>query len=319
MSLFPSVTYVEGGIDTGFTRVDREAFTTRLLHIKGRRNIRVSTVALSPKSMNIGDVFVLDAGRDIFQWNGKEASNVEKSKGLEITRKIRDEERGGKARLHIVEQGVDEVLFWEKFGCAPTKITCKGEDDATAVQTALEKVKLFHLSDASGKLVIAEITTRPLTPDLLLSDDAYIVDTGSEHCGIFVWIGKGASQGEKLNSMKYASEYLAKNKLPSFTPIVRVVEMAETPLFKQNFKNWLDPNASKPGQPAGQRKEYKKKAFDVKAMQARAEREKQRCVDDGSGKVEVWRIESKLLFFFVAFSSSSIFIFIHATWLPNGA
>ena len=49
------VRYLEGGIDTGFKKVDRDAFDPRLLHIKGRRNIRVQEVnCLSISSINYG-------------------------------------------------------------------------------------------------------------------------------------------------------------------------------------------------------------------------------------------------------------------------
>lgn len=92
LSLFKVVRYLEGGVASGFKHVDVDAFTTRLLQIKGRRNIRVSQVKLSPDSMNSGDVFLLDAGRKIYQWNGKGASNVEKTKALEA--------RAGMPRAH---------------------------------------------------------------------------------------------------------------------------------------------------------------------------------------------------------------------------
>lgn len=282
--------YLEGGVETGFKHVDREAFTTRLLHIKGRRNIRVLPVELKPTSMNIGDVFVLDAGRDIFQWNGKEASRVEKAKGLEVVRQIRDQERGGKARLHFVEQGSDEKLFWEKFGCAQVKITAKGQDDAEFSRASADAIKLFHISDASGKLAITEIKEKPFTPASLKSEDAYLLDVAGT--ALFVWVGKGASQGEKLHSMKYATEYLTQKKLPMATPVTRVVEGGETPLFKQNFQGWIDPNTLAPGQIAsGGRKKFVKKQFDVKTMQLRAKREQERMVDDGTGKKQIWRIE----------------------------
>lgn len=84
LSLFKCVRYLEGGVATGFKHVDRDAFPTRLLHIKGRRNIRVQQVALSGNSLNSGDVFILDAGRFLYQWNGKGSSNVEKTKALEV-------------------------------------------------------------------------------------------------------------------------------------------------------------------------------------------------------------------------------------------
>ena len=68
LALFPKgVQYLAGGVATGFKHVDRDAFSTRLLHVKGRRNIRVSQVELAPSSLNSGDVFILDAGRELFQ------------------------------------------------------------------------------------------------------------------------------------------------------------------------------------------------------------------------------------------------------------
>jgi hypothetical protein len=85
MSLFKKcVRYLEGGVASGFKQAHDAAFATRLLQIKGRRNLRVQTVPLSVDSLNSGDVFILDAGRSIFQWNGKSANRIEKIKALEV-------------------------------------------------------------------------------------------------------------------------------------------------------------------------------------------------------------------------------------------
>ena len=84
LSLFKCIRYLEGGVASGFKHVDRDAFTTRLLQVKGRRNIRVQQVPLRPDSMNSGDVFILDAGRNIYQWNGKGSSKVERIKALQV-------------------------------------------------------------------------------------------------------------------------------------------------------------------------------------------------------------------------------------------
>jgi hypothetical protein len=63
------------------------------------------------------------------------------------------EERGGQAKLHIVEPGTDEREFWLKFGVAPTKITAPATDDEAYVRDADAKVKLMKMSDATGRLV----------------------------------------------------------------------------------------------------------------------------------------------------------------------
>lgn len=49
--------------------------------------------------MNSGDVFLLDMGMTIYVWNGSQAGRLERVKGMDIARRIRDEERGGKAKI----------------------------------------------------------------------------------------------------------------------------------------------------------------------------------------------------------------------------
>ncbi len=44
-------------------------------------------------SLNEGDVFVLDSGKQIFVWVGKEAGLVKQSKGMEIANMINSENK----------------------------------------------------------------------------------------------------------------------------------------------------------------------------------------------------------------------------------
>jgi len=288
--------YLEGGVATGFKHVDRDAFTTRLLHVKGRRNIRVAQVELSPASMNSGDVFILDAGRNIFQWNGKDSTNVEKVKALEVTRKIRDEERSGNATITVLEEGKGgDQDFWQKMGCPkPTKIKTAadtGDDDNYNV-SANAKVALYKISDASGKIVSSEIKVSPLKKELLDTNECFILDTASS--GIFVWVGRKSSNDEKLHSMRMATDFIKSKGYPNWTPVVRVVEDGETPLFKQNFNQWKERDATGLGGigPAGKKKVFLKKDFNAASLQTKGTREAQTLVDDGKGKIEIWRIEN---------------------------
>ena len=52
--------------------------------------------------MNSGDVFILDLGLTIYVWNGNEAGRLEKIKGLDVARRIKDEERGGRAKIEAM-------------------------------------------------------------------------------------------------------------------------------------------------------------------------------------------------------------------------
>ena len=60
------IEYMDGGIDSGFHHVERDVYETRLLHLKGKRTVRVKSVPVSNASLNTGDVFILDTGLKIF-------------------------------------------------------------------------------------------------------------------------------------------------------------------------------------------------------------------------------------------------------------
>ncbi|EDO28195.1 predicted protein, partial [Nematostella vectensis] len=95
--------YLEGGMESGFRKVQRDVYQKRLFHIKGKRNVRVQQVVeLHYKSLNKGDVFILDDGLNIYCWNGSQCSRVERMKGIDVAKRIRDEERGGRAQVHII-------------------------------------------------------------------------------------------------------------------------------------------------------------------------------------------------------------------------
>ena len=71
-----------GGVESGFKHVKPEEYRPRLLHVKGTmKNVAVREVPLTKDSLNSGDVFLLDLGLKIYQFNGAEASGAEKIKG----------------------------------------------------------------------------------------------------------------------------------------------------------------------------------------------------------------------------------------------
>ena len=69
--------------------MERDVWRTRLLHIKGKRNVRCSEVKLEVGAMNTGDVFILDLGLELFVYNGPEANRMERAKGLETVTRIK--------------------------------------------------------------------------------------------------------------------------------------------------------------------------------------------------------------------------------------
>jgi len=190
LSYFPGgVEYVEGGVETGFRNAEEaKKQRHRLLQVKGKRTIRVKEVPMSYKSLNAGDVFVLDADDVIYQWQGKESSRLERAKAVEMCIKIRDDLHCSRARIEVIPQGEETEAFWDELGGKkPIKSAAEGGSDTEQTAQTKKEVKLYWLSDKSGSLEIKEITQRPLVKDLLKSEDAYILDTGAE---IFAWVGK---------------------------------------------------------------------------------------------------------------------------------
>jgi len=194
---------------------------------KEKKKIRVTQVDLHRDSLNSGDCFILDNGLKIFQWNGKKSGPSEKQKGAQLSRALVDE-RKGKAKVYVLEEGDKEPEFWKILGGeGPIKSAEEGGDDNEAEKGGVKT--LFHLSDASGKMVFKQVATgSQCKKNLLNSDDVFILDTGAE---VFAWIGKGASVEEKSKALSYAQDYLKNFNRPAYLPICRILEGSENSVF----------------------------------------------------------------------------------------
>lgn len=294
LDIFPDgIQYMEGGIDSGFVHVDRNAYVKRLLHVKGKRNIRIEQVELSYKSLNHGDVFILDDGKTIYCWNGKDSSKRERIKAAEIARKIKDDERGGKARVVLIDSGYDpDSSFFKALGeKGPIKSAEEGGDDVEFEKQSKIEIALYRVSDASGDLKIEECARPPLKKEDLDTDDCFILDSGPS--GVFSWIGKGCTINEKKAAMNNAMRFIKKKGYPNYTQVMRVVEGGETPPFKSFFSNWVT-SADQLAMGIMDKSNiaaYNTSQFEVDSLHARAQKAKETLVDDGSGTVKIWRIE----------------------------
>lgn len=97
------IRYVPGGVASGFKQTEINAGgEKRLFQVKGKKNIRVRQVDLTIGSMNKGDCFILDAGRDIYVYVGKKSKRIEKMKAISAANQIRDQDHNGRSAVHIV-------------------------------------------------------------------------------------------------------------------------------------------------------------------------------------------------------------------------
>jgi hypothetical protein len=210
---------MKGGIESGFNHVKPHEYKPRLLHMKGKQQVRVQEVPLASKSLNDGDVFILDAGLEIYQWNGRSAGIAEKRKATEIVESLK-KDRNGKAKSQILDGLEDSEGFWKLIGGKPASIAPATSDDIK-----VEKCKiLYKLSDESGALKKTKIAEGSVKKSQLESKDVFILDVGHT---VWVWIGKGASKQERAKGIEFGTKHLKEAGRPDHTPVSRVLDGAE--------------------------------------------------------------------------------------------
>ena len=129
-------------------KVDFNAIATlkqsrKLYQLKGKKNVRVRQVEVSHKSLNSGDVFILDADDLIYQWNGKFSSRMEKAKALDLTTRLRDE-KAAKSKLVQEDEGQESAAFWQELGGkGPIATADEGGNDDDFERQELSRLKLY--------------------------------------------------------------------------------------------------------------------------------------------------------------------------------
>uniref|UniRef100_A0A8C7GBG5 Villin-1 n=1 Tax=Oncorhynchus kisutch TaxID=8019 RepID=A0A8C7GBG5_ONCKI len=296
------IIYKKGGVASGMKQVETNTYNIRrLLHVKGKKHVVAGEVDMSWSSFNKGDVFLLDLGNLIIQWNGPKSNRMEKLKGMNLAKDIRDRERGGRAQVSVVE-GDDEKsseeamkLMKQHLGETRRDIRdCIAPDDIVD-QKLKSSVKLFHISDAQGNLVVQEVAVKPLTQDLLNHEDCFLLDQGGTQ--IFIWKGKKASKTERSESLDKAEAYKKAKGYPISTYIETVNDGAESAVFKQLFQRWTVKGQTVgmgTTSSTGKIAKVEQIKFDATSMHARPDlAAQQKMVDDGTG--EVWRLEDSEL------------------------
>jgi len=234
LDLFPKVTILEGGVDSGFRNVKPKDYKPRLLHVTGfKKHVQVYQVGLAAENLNNSDSFVLDCGLTVFQFNGTKSSAWEKRKANAIVDELQAS-RHGKVKTTLIIDGLEDTGnpliddFWAYFGGKPKEIKAEEEEKKVPDYT----LSLHHISDASGVMEINEVCSGQLDKSKLDSNDAFILDAGGS---LFVWIGKGANKAEKREAMAYAVRYLTDQGRGTNVPIARVMEGSEPKEFWDAF------------------------------------------------------------------------------------
>ncbi|KAJ7398995.1 hypothetical protein BTVI_119541 [Pitangus sulphuratus] len=313
------IKYKAGGVASGFRHVvPNEVTVQRLLQVKGRRTVRATEVPVTWDSFNTGDCFILDLGSNIFQWCGSNSNRQERLKATVLAKGIRDNERNGRAKVFVSEEGSEREEMLQVLGPKPT--LPPGASDETKTDTANRRLaKLYKVSNGAGNMAVSLVADEnPFSQAALSTDDCFILDHGTDG-KIFVWKGKGANSEEKKAALKTASEFIDKMGYPKHTQGARekgqinpgqmllkahsfqiqvLPESGETPLFKQFFKNWRDKDQTEGlGQAhvSGHVAKIEQVPFDAATLHSsRAMAAQHGMEDDGSGKKQLDPTASQL-------------------------
>ncbi|XP_037073169.1 gelsolin, cytoplasmic-like [Pollicipes pollicipes] len=171
------IQYLQGGVASGFRHVDPDDYDPALFQVKGRRNIRVTQVEMSVKAMNRGDCFILDTVDTIYVWAGPKSRRTERLKAIQAASEMRDNDHGGKAKIHILDEYADGGLYAAFFRLLgggsndDVPLAATAGDDVDHERSQKRTVTLYKVSDSSNNTIqIQEIAQRPLTQDMLKTE-----------------------------------------------------------------------------------------------------------------------------------------------------
>lgn len=298
LSLFPKgIELLAGGHASGF-KEGKKKFEKRLFQVKGKRNAYASQVPLSISSLNQGDCFVLDSGRKLFVWIGKESNKKERFTACRFAQERRDEERAGLASVSFIETTEEEEDFFFHLTGNRRIVPITKEGDSDEKHETVLSLNLYRVNeDESGNITMKETGSKPLKRDDLDSDDVFILETGM---GIYVWQGRNATRNEKAKALKDAQGFLSARQLDPNTPVKLIKEELEPTEFKQYFNPWESfvsfGNTKTHGVGVGiatKEKLDQRPKFEVKSMHdRRVSVTNNNLPDDGTGSVKVWRVKS---------------------------
>lgn len=234
-----------------------------LLQVKGSgNNLVAKEVPVRFDSLNQGDVFILDAGSKVYQWNGQHANNSEKRKATELVQDMLESSGGDKANHVTIDAKFekDEELEAEMFELIPRKKKAFGSWGPVTKRYHMQKLekagkdedvkgfnkpKLYKVEYTTKKNTIKKIKFRAMKTKKSMwttkkFDSSYIMvmDDGFH---VWVWMGKIWEHEQGFNVaakvQKISNEYRKAKKRPSSLPVSMIKEGEEPKKFKDYIVN----------------------------------------------------------------------------------
>ncbi|KAL1225577.1 Villin-3 [Cardamine amara subsp. amara] len=284
----PCIIPLEGGVASGFKKLEEEEFETRLYTCKGKRAVHLKQVPFARSSLNHDDVFILDTKEKIYQFNGANSNIQERAKALVVVQYLKDKFHEGTCDVAIVDDGKldtesDSGEFWVLFGgFAPIARKVASDDEIIPETTP---PKLYSIADGQ-----VESIDDDLSKSMLENNKCYLLDCGSE---LFIWVGRVTRVEERKTAIQAAENFVASENRPKATRITRVIQGYEPHSFKSNFESWPSGSAT-PANEEGRGKVaalLKQQGVGLKGLsKSTPVNEDIPPLLEGGGKLEVWYI-----------------------------
>ena len=192
-NLFEEIIIEEGGIESGFKKIEEEKWDVRLLRVYYDGKVpRTEEVPLKLSSLTQEDAFILDTGLDLYAWRGEKTAPKLKFSTCMICQKIKNA-RNGRPKYKFYDEG----------------------------DTGTKAIMTKYLKDDGANVKLRSVTEIEFKKESLDTNDTFLIDNGKM---IYIWCGKNASKQEKRMGIPYAQKYkeITKDKLNS--PIVLINE-----------------------------------------------------------------------------------------------
>ncbi|CAG5135435.1 unnamed protein product, partial [Candidula unifasciata] len=222
-SYFPKgLTELEGGCASGFRNVPAEDYQARLLLFSKDKagHMIVKQIRRSSSQIKEDDVYILDDGNVLYQYNGSNSSPMERSKAAQYLNELKSERGGPKTEVVDGPDTPKSHPFWKKLGEDDEGSAFSDDDD-----DGIPDKRLLRVNTETGESNVVKDGSFSLSD--LKSDDVFICDNGDI---VFVWIGANASPAEKKNGLPYAHNYLRICGNP-YRPVTVVKEGQKCPQF----------------------------------------------------------------------------------------
>ncbi|KAJ0699842.1 putative villin headpiece, villin/Gelsolin, ADF-H/Gelsolin-like domain superfamily [Helianthus annuus] len=240
----PCLLPLEGGFSSGIKTPEDENYETRLYTCEGKRVARLKQVPFTQSSLNHDEIFILDTKDKIFQFNGANTNNNERSKALDVVQLLKDKYHEGNCTVAIVADDGKQPTegsglsgeFWALFGgFASIGKKTASENDIIPEKTP---AKLYCIAGGQVQDVVGE-----LSKSLLRTDKCYILYCGTH---VFVWVGRATRLEDKKAAMQTAEEFIVNHNISKSTLVTRLMQSHETSSFKSNFGSWTTASTAAP-------------------------------------------------------------------------